>query len=84
MLPQDTLMAPILEEKEFQSSELSFTENQRNTLAAIESKDDKLKSLPQSNTEQQVQAPSLPLDVSSPFQNPMILDDKNQDNQLLM
>ena len=35
MLPEDTLMPPIIEEKEFQSSELSFSENPKNALTGV-------------------------------------------------
>lgn len=40
MLPEDTLMPPIIEEKEFVSSELSFSENVKNPLGVIKAPDE--------------------------------------------
>lgn len=45
----NTLMPPILEEREMGSSELSFSDNPKNTITIIAISDDKSKSLEKSN-----------------------------------
>ena len=63
MLPEDTLMPPIIEEKELPSSELSFSEHPKNPLTAARMPDEQVgQSLTKSNASAQRQ--SLALDSS--------------------
>ena len=59
------LMPPILEEREMGSSELSFSENPKNTLTVLAISEDKSKSFEKSN--------QIPLDT-----NPLSLENKDE------